>query len=670
MSLTEDHDIQSIFSKKIGRKWSEFELREEQIKMSKAVEDAFQSGEHLLVEAGTGVGKSLAYLLPAAVYSLENQVPVVISTETIALQNQLIAKDIPIVAKILGKKITAEIALGANNYVCKRKLQSVISNGSFPIEMGNHLKPFYEWESETETGIKSEYTGFATNEFWNQVTRDADNCLGRRCPNFSESYYFLEKDKWNKANILIVNHYLLAANIAGEFKILPEFKNLIIDEAHSFPDILGRSFGLKTSYEDINKIIQFVGGTERRQGLIHKLQDSTIRDKCLEVISNINKSIILFFNKLYSEVPMSFNAQRIQKKFALDDGVLEGLLFILADKLEAAKKSYNKDSDDLQDKEMILDLEMSIKKLNETGEVIEQFRNNKDKEMVVWVEPPEERKNEKFLKISMQPMYPEKIIEEKLIPRLENMILTSATLSSGKKDFKFFKNKIGKIEAGEILLASPFDYEKHCLIYLPKNVRDPATEPDEYHDDISKLIPMLLDLTEGNAFVLFTSFKSLQTVYDAIVDTCKYPIFSQKELGADKAKAEYLNTENSVLFGVSTFWQGIDIKGDKLKSVIITKLPFQPPNEPVLEARMDEIKKKNGNPFGEMQLPQAILTLKQGFGRLIRSKTDTGIVSILDPRMQTKNYGKQILDALPPAKKVYSLKDLKIEYKKIIMGNL
>ena len=309
--------------------------------------------------------------------------------------------------------------------------------------------------------------------------------------------------------------------------------------------------------------------------------------------------------------------------------------------------------------------EMSVKKLNETGEVLEQFRNNKDKEMVVWVEPPEERKKEQFLKIFMQPMYPEKIIEEKLRPKLENMILTSATLSSGKKDFKFFKNKIVNIEAGELILASPFDYAKNCLIYLPKNVRDPATEPDEYHEDISKLIPMLLALTEGNAFVLFTSFKSLQTVYDAIVDTSDYPIFSQKEMGAEKAKAEFLTTDNSVLFGVSTFWQGIDIKGDKLKSVIITKLPFQPPNEPVLEARMEEIKKKNGNPFGEMQLPQAILTLKQGFGRLIRSKTDKGVVSILDPRLQTKNYGKQILDALPPAKKVYSLKDLKIEYKKI-----
>lgn len=664
MSSAEDHDIKSIFSKKIGKKWTEFELREEQIQMSQAVESAFQTGRNLLVEAGTGVGKSLAYLLPAAVFSIENGIPVIISTETIALQNQLITKDIPIVSKILGKKITAEIALGANNYVCKRKLQNVIASGNFPIEMTNYLKPFYEWESETETGIKSEYTGFATNEFWNQITRDSDNCLGRKCPNFAESYYFLEKDKWNKANILIVNHYLLAAHIAGEFKLLPDFQNLIIDEAHSFPDILGRSFGLKASYEDISKIIQFVGGTERRQGLIHKIQDTTLREKCLEVVSNINKSIIVFFNKLYSEVPMSFNAQRIQKKFTLDDGVLEGLLFILADKLEIAKKSYNKESDDLLDKEMILDLEMSIKKLNETGEVLEQFRNNKDKEMVVWVEPPEERKKEQFLKIFMQPMYPEKIIEEKLVPKLENMILTSATLSTGKKDFKFFKNKIGKLDAEEIILASPFDYPNQCLIYLPKNVRDPATEPDEYHEDISKLIPMLLDLTNGNAFVLFTSFKSLQTVYDAISDTSPYPIFSQKELGADKAKAEYLNTENSVLFGVSTFWQGIDIKGDKLKSVIITKLPFQPPNEPVLEARMEETKKKNGNPFGEMQLPQAILTLKQGFGRLIRSKTDSGIVSILDPRMQTKNYGKQILDALPPAKKMYSLKDLKLAYRK------
>ncbi|MBK9501014.1 MAG: helicase [Leptospiraceae bacterium] len=632
--------------------------------MSEAVEMAFQTTENLLVEAGTGVGKSLAYLLPAAVFSLENGIPVVISTETIALQNQLIAKDVPLVSKILGKKVIAEVALGANNYVCKRKLGNVISSGTFPIEMTDHLKPFYEWESETISGIKSEYGGFASNEFWSQVTRDSDNCLGRRCPNFNESFYFLEKEKWNKANILIVNHYLLAAHIAGDFKLLPDFSNLIIDEAHSFPDVLGKSFGLKASYEDISKLISFVGGTERRQGLIHKIQDTALREKCLEIVGNINKSIIVFFNKLYSEVPMSFNAQRIQKKFTLDDGVLEGLLYILADKLDIVKKSYNKESDDMTDKEMILDLEMSVKKLNETGEVLEQFRNNKDKEMVVWVEPPEERKKEQFLKIFMQPMYPEKIIEEKLRPKLENMILTSATLSSGKKDFKFFKSKIGNLEANELILASPFDYAKNCLIYLPKNVRDPATEPDEYHDDISKLIPMLLALTEGNAFVLFT-FLNLYRLSTMQLWILLIIPSSQKEMGAEKAKAEFLATDNSVLFGVSTFWQGIDIKGEKLKSVIITKLPFQPPNEPVLEARMEEIKKKNGNPFGEMQLPQAILTLKQGFGRLIRSKTDTGIVSILDPRLQTKNYGKQVLDALPPAKRVYSLKELKLEYKKI-----
>ena len=193
--MQEDHDIKSIFANKIGKKWNEFEFRKEQIAMSEAVEKAFQATENLLVEAGTGVGKSLAYLLPAAVFSLENGIPVIISTETIALQNQLIAKDVPLVSKILGKKVIAEVALGANNYVCKRKLGNVISSGTFPIEMTDHLKPFYEWESETISGIKSEYGGFASNEFWSQVTRDSDNCLGRRCPNFNESFYFLEKEK-------------------------------------------------------------------------------------------------------------------------------------------------------------------------------------------------------------------------------------------------------------------------------------------------------------------------------------------------------------------------------------------------------------------------------------------------------------------------------------------
>lgn len=657
-------NVETIF-KKIAKKMPDFEIRNEQITMSKQIAETFESHKTSFIEAGTGVGKSLAYLVPAILHSLKQDEKVVISTETIALQNQLISKDIPLLQEIIEEDFSAEIAFGANNYVCKRKLSNIVQSGNFPLEMTKYLKEFYEWENQTESGIKSEYKGFATNEFWSQITRDGDSCLGRNCPNFSKSFYFLEKEKWANANILIVNHHLLSANISNEFKILPQFTNLIIDEAHSFPDILGKSFGLETSYEEITKLLQFMAGTDKRPGYIHSIDKFKIKNEIKDSIEAASKSMIVFFNKLFSEVPNSFQAQRITKKLKLDGGDLEDILNDLISSLERAKHFYSKDSENITEKELSLNLEYSIKKLTDAESVISQFRKNDDKNLVVWLEPPSQIKKEQFMKIFLEPMYPEKIIEDKMIPNLEKLIFTSATLSTSKKDFFYFKNKVGNLKAKELILDSPFAYDKNCLIYLPKNIRDPKEEEDGYHDDISKLIPLLIELSLGNTFVLFTSFKSLEKVHSEIGKNFNYPIFSQKELGAEKAKSEYLKTDNSVLFGVSTFWQGIDIKGDKLRSVIITKLPFQPPSDPVLEARMDDYKKQNKNSFFEMQLPYAILTLKQGFGRLIRSKSDIGIVSLLDPRIQTKGYGKQVLDALPNAKKVFSLKDLKQEYKKI-----
>ncbi len=657
-------NVETIF-KKIAKKIPDFEVRKEQIEMSNLVADTFSSHKKSIVEAGTGVGKSLAYLVPAVLHSLKTGDKVVISTETIALQNQLIKKDIPILKDVFEEEFNAEIAFGANNYVCKRKLGNVVQAGSFPIEMTKHLNDFYAWEKQTESGIKSEYDGIATNEFWSQITRDGDSCLGRNCPNFSKSFYFLEKEKWANANILIVNHHLLSANISSEFKILPVFSSLIIDEAHSFPDILGKSFGLETSYEEILKLLQYMNGTDKRPGYIHRLDKIKFKNEIRDSIDAASKSMIVFFNKLASEVPNSFQAQRITKKLKLDGGELEEILSDIVSSLERAKNFYSKDSEDISEKELSLDLEFSIKKLSDSESVISQFRKNDDKNLVVWLEPPSQIKKEQFMKIFLEPMYPEKIMEEKLVPNLENLIFTSATLSSSKKDFSYFKNKVGNLKTKELILDSPFEYEKNCLMYLPKNIRDPKEEDEGYHEDISKLIPLLIDLTNGNTFVLFTSFKSLEKVYNEIEKTSPYKIFSQKELGAEKAKSEYLKNENSVLFGVSTFWQGIDIKGDKLRSVIITKLPFQPPSDPVLEARMDDYKKLNKNSFFELQLPYAILTLKQGFGRLIRSKKDIGVVSLLDPRIQTKGYGKQVVDAMPNAKKVFSLKDLKTEYKKL-----
>jgi ATP-dependent DNA helicase DinG len=309
-----------------------------------------------------------------------------------------------------------------------------------------------------------------------------------------------------------------------------------------------------------------------------------------------------------------------------------------------------------------MDLDFSVSKSKIYAESLKMIRTLEKGNIVVWLDPAEENAKDKFYGINAQPMESGDLITEKLYPNMDSIIFTSATLSNGKNKFTFFKSQIGDPSTKDKSYPSPFPYSKNALLYLPKNIRDPVSQPEEFQEDIIKLLPYLINLSNGNAFVLFTSNKMMREVYNAVKENLNFSIFSQHELGAEKAKQEFLENEDSILFGVSTFWQGIDIKGDKLRSVIITKLPFQAPGEPVLEAKIESFKAKNSNPFQEIQLPHAILTLKQGFGRLIRSKTDKGFVAILDPRVQTKKYGEDLINNLPPAKIVRSFKSLKESY--------
>ncbi|WP_061219037.1 ATP-dependent DNA helicase [Leptospira weilii] len=644
---------------KLSTIWDDFEPRKGQIQLSQKIEDSLFNGTHLIAEAGTGVGKSLAYLIPAALASIEKEEPVVISTETKSLQQQLLLKDIPMVSKILGTDLKAEVAMGASNYVCKRKMNHVLRDGTFGPEMIPHLNSFNQWIKTTESGRKQEFTGTASYDFWSRVTREADNCLGRNCPNFSHSYYFLEREKWKRCNILIVNHHLLAAHIASDFNILPEFNRVILDEAHNFPDIIGSSFRQEIRSQEIQKLLQQIWLPNKNTGIAVSISSNTLKD----LVTKAGETLTVFFNALSGEVPLNFySPQRIKKPLRLDRGTFAAVLAEIAEILQKHLSKLSKDSEDISEKESALVLEMLAGRINEIATGLETFRQVDDPNLVYWIEPPDQSSKEIYYKICMEPLSPDEIIRDLFASRMESIVFTSATLSTSGNDFKYFQKKIGDLQASNLTVPSPFPYQKNALLYVPKEIRDPVGDPDGYHADLAKQILWLIELTRGNTFVLFTSFKSLKLVYEAISPHTDLPLFSQSDLGPDGAKQMYLKTPNSVLFGVSTFWQGIDIRGDKLKSVIIAKLPFQVPNDPVLETKSEQLKESGGNPFAELQLPYACTVLKQGFGRLIRSGTDTGIVSILDPRMFTKSYGKDLLKSLPPAKLVQNREDLKREF--------
>ncbi|RHX80086.1 ATP-dependent DNA helicase [Leptospira yasudae] len=644
---------------KLSAIWDDFEPRKGQIQLSQKIEESLFNGTHLIAEAGTGVGKSLAYLIPAALASIEREEPVVISTETKSLQQQLLLKDIPMVSRILGTDLRAEVAMGASNYVCKRKMNHVLRDGTFGPEMIPHIGAFNEWIRTTESGRKQEFTGTASYDFWNKITREADNCLGRNCPNFSHSYYFLEREKWKRSNILIVNHHLLAAHIASDFNILPEFSRVILDEAHNFPDIIGSSFRQEIRSQEIQKLLQQIWLPNKNTGIAVSLSSTALKD----LVTKAGEALTTFFNALSGEVPLNFySPQRIKRPLRLDRGAFAAVLVEITEILQKHLSKLSKDSDDITEKESALVLEMLAGRMEEIAVGLETFRLVDDASLVYWIEPPDQNSKEIYYKICMEPLSPDEIIRDLFASRMQSVVFTSATLSTSGNDFKYFKKKIGDLPTANITVPSPFPYQKNALLYVPREIRDPVGDPDGYHADLAKQILWLIELTQGNTFVLFTSFKSLKVVYEAIRPHTNLPLFSQSDLGPDGAKQMYLETPNSVLFGVSTFWQGIDIRGDKLQSVIIAKLPFQVPNDPVLETKSEKLKESGGNPFVELQLPYACTVLKQGFGRLIRSGTDTGIVSILDPRMFTKTYGKDLLKSLPPAKLVQNREDLSREF--------
>ncbi|TGN18813.1 DEAD/DEAH box helicase [Leptospira idonii] len=615
--------------------------------MGVAIEEAFQSGVNLAVEAGTGVGKSLAYLIPAALFSLENECTVVVSTETKSLQEQILEKDIKLVSEAIGRDVTAHVALGAANYLCKRKYGKVMERGDFGPEMESEIQRFVEWERKTESGIRSEYNGFVSSSFWNQVGRDSDNCLARNCPNFSTSYYFLEKEKWKKANILIVNHHLLAAHLAGDFRILPPFQHLVIDEAHSFPEVVGKAFGSEVKHDSLMHLLHYLHHPEKKTGLVQKLKEKQKKEIILATERAISQTGD-FFRLLLSEIPLNFQfSSRHTKKIKVDGGALEDSLFEVSELCLHLLEKYKKDSEDNDEKEIAIGLEMVGTNSKKAASFLEEFRNKTNQNLVFWIETPNQTSREIYYHLYSQPKNTEEILSKSLFPNLESVVMTSATLSPAPGNFQYFLKEIGTKDVQTKTLASPFSYQTHSVLFVPKKVADPVSDPGRNKVDISYWIQRLIRLSRGDAFVLFTSNKLLQEVYEDIVDRVDFPIFSQTMLGPIQAKREFMENKESVLFGVSSFWQGVDIKGDKLRNVIITKLPFQVPTEPVLQAKMEDMEKAGKSPFWEMQVPKTCLLLRQGFGRLIRSSYDTGMVSILDPRVHTKSYGKNVISSLP-----------------------
>jgi len=637
----------------IARKLSSYEERLEQIQMGKAIEEAIQKEKHLLVEAGTGIGKSLAYLVPFIYWATEKKIRILVSTYTKTLQEQLIKRDLPFLKDTLGINFDFALVVGGENYLCLRKLNRARTYGLLDTKKEvNQLEKIFQVKSYLTRGLKSELDFEPLAKVWKRVCRNADLCMGKKCPYQKNCYYLKARKKMHESQVLVLNHHLFFAHLASGEKVLPSFQGIVFDEAHNLEEVATSFLGIKVSQLEINFLLNSLFNPTTQKGLffrIKKLKEEK-RNLLGELVKEVKTANELFFSRLKDKLGKDNLKQRIKEKAFVPnllDNPLSRLIFSLNSLLSEEK-----------DEEMRLEISSFVSRCLEIRDDLRKILEQQEENYVYWIEAFPKRDIIRYV-LYAAPINVAYELRKRVFNRVKVVILTSATLTTNR-DFTFIKERIGLEKGRELLLNSPFDYSKQVLVYIPSQMPDPWRETSEYFSEVSEKVKDILKIVKGSTFVLFTSFQMLDKIYEEIKeDKNNLKILRQGDLPRYRLLEEFKKNEGSVLLGTNTFWQGVDVPGEALQCVIITKLPFAVPNEPIVEAKIEFLKAQNKNPFLHYQLPQAIILLKQGFGRLIRSRKDKGIVAILDPRLKTRHYGEIFLRSLPKCKITSSLGEVR-----------
>lgn len=635
----------------IAKHHKEYEHRAGQIKMAEAVLRAFEEKKHLIVEAGTGTGKTLAYLVPAIAAALATKKRVIISTGTKNLQEQLMEKDIPFLQKVMPKKFTAAYMKGRSNYACLYKIKKAENQ---PILDGLDEMDYFEevrhWSRETETGDRAELVNLPENiSFWSRINAKSETCLGQKCPDFEPCFITRMRQKADEADIVIVNHHLFFAdlNVRGNQygKVLPDYGAVIFDEAHLIEDIAADYFGFQVSSFQLDELVRDADSLP----ITDAVATRDITKLGAKIIGLADQFWIRFTQTRGQDgrfplVPNAFAEKN--HKGEVEATPLGEAYLALDSALERLETSVDVHAEDLTEAESLL------KRVRQTRFDLDFVCTQAEKNYVYWLE---KRGRGMFLRAS--PIDVSALLQEKLFEKTETVVLTSATLSANGK-FNFIKNRLGlEEEKTETLLApSAFNYEKQAIIYIPKAMPDPRAP--EYNQMAAAEIVKILGISQGHAFVLCTSNFSMNTLFELVSMRVNYPCLVQGSMSKAGLLDRFRKTSNAVLFATSSFWQGVDVRGEQLSCVIIDKLPFAVPSDPVVAARTRFIDDNGGKSFFEYSVPQAVITLKQGIGRLIRSKTDKGVIALLDTRLRTKSYGRDFLNSLPRMRITSDLKDV------------
>jgi len=634
----------------IAQAHPEYEHRPGQIEMASAVMRAFEEQRHLIVEAGTGTGKTLAYLVPAVASALAGRGRVIISTGTKNLQEQLMEKDIPFLQSVLPRPFAATYMKGRSNYLCLNRLAK--AEGS-PVLQGLEEVDYFEevcdWSHVTQIGDRAELSNLPESiSFWRHIDARPDTCLGQKCPDFDPCFITRMRDRAREADIVVVNHHLFFADLNlrnGNYgSVLPDYTAVILDEAHLIEDVASEYFGSQVSNYQIDDVLRDIS--------MLKIEEAEIDREVTRSAARLSQFADNFWMGFregrgeqegrYPIVPGTFARRN-------SDGEFEATpLGDLYTALEGAIARVETTLDAIRDKTP--DIENLVRRLRQLRFELEFIVTGTDRKFVYWVE---RRNRGIFLRAS--PIDVAGLLQDKLFDEVPTVVLTSATLSSGG-NFAFIRDRLGLDTADDLIAESIFDYQSQALLYLPATMPEPRSR--EWADAAADEVIRILNATEGRAFVLSTSLAGMQSLFENVWAEVEYPCLVQGSASKGQLLKRFRETPNAVLFATSSFWQGVDVRGEQLSCVIIDKLPFAVPTDPIVAARQRYIEDSGGSSFHEYSVPQAIIALKQGLGRLIRSTTDRGVLAILDPRLRTKPYGRTFLRSLPQCRVTSSIQDL------------
>jgi len=640
----------------IARRLAGFEVRPQQLAMAAAVERAFDERQRLFVEAGTGVGKSFAYLIPAIRRVVERGERVVIATNTISLQEQLIEKDIPLLNAVIPEEFTAVLVKGRGNYVSLRRLKLASEREGRLFSHDDDRSDLHrleDWAYATEDGSLASLPQLPRPEVWDHVQSDAHNCMGRRCPTFDKCFYQAARRRMEHGQVLVTNHALFFADLAMRSRagasggVLPPYHHVVLDEAHEIEDVASEHFGIRLSESGVRHLLRTLYQTGTGRGFLSAMRGGADADGAIEeairAVRACESAAERQFDALWRWNEVRGEASgRMREPGAVEDH-LSAPMLALAASLRMLRDRIDHEPDQFE-------LNAYAARAEAHGTCARDLMAQALGGCVYWVEAGKRRRGERpnvTLVCAAVDVGP--ILREHLFAQDKGVVLTSATLATGQGDFRHAAVRLGCDDPQTLQLGSPFDYGRLVRLIVERAMPEPD-HPD-YEDELSRRVLHHVRATDGGAFVLFTSFRTLDAVAERIAADLVdmgHPLHVQGTgVPRNTLLERFRADERSVLFGVSSFWQGVDVRGRALRNVIITRLPFEVPDRPIVQARHELIESRGGRPFFEDSLPRAVLRFKQGFGRLVRSSTDEGRVVVLDPRIATKRYGRSFLDALP-----------------------